>query len=271
MAGLILCRSKYADRPYYISNMAINIYSLEELCYYIYNNIYLVGTDLFDEGMINFIDKSLGEEELAKQLEFITSQNAGLSELVMTVLRYVDYYSDSEIEQLAKVIEELDTQNVSMRLKARADNFLVNKRYNSAIRNYESIVYSNRDSGLLESFYGDVWHNMGVAYAGMYAFYEARECFCKAYELNNNDESFKEMVAAECLSEKNSAVDIEDEQRYVTYREIETIMDHAIDEPGYDRVKQIFIHKTTEEIVEYNKAVANVIDEWKAGYRSFIK
>mgnify|MGYP000842207167 CR=1 FL=1 len=34
MAGLILCRTRYAERPYYINNMGVNIYSLEELCYY---------------------------------------------------------------------------------------------------------------------------------------------------------------------------------------------------------------------------------------------
>ena len=101
MAGLILCRTRYAERPYYISNMGVNIYSLEELCYYIYNNIYLIGTDLFDEGLTDYISGELGEKELAEQLEFLITENAGLSELVMTVLRYVDYYSEEEIDALA--------------------------------------------------------------------------------------------------------------------------------------------------------------------------
>ena len=54
MAGVILSRSKYAEKPYYITNMSINIYSLEELCYYIYNNIYLIGTDLVFEWQVAF-------------------------------------------------------------------------------------------------------------------------------------------------------------------------------------------------------------------------
>ena len=64
MAGVILSRSKYSDKPYYISNMSINIYSMEELCYYIYNNIYLIGTDLLEPGLISYIDtERYGREE----------------------------------------------------------------------------------------------------------------------------------------------------------------------------------------------------------------
>ena len=124
MAGLIWCKGKYSTRPYYISNMAVNIYSMEELSYYIYNNIYLIGTDLFDTGLIDFIDRELGEKELAEELEFLSSQNAGLAEMVITVLRHVDYYSEEEISELRKVIDMLDTQNALERLKLRADNFL---------------------------------------------------------------------------------------------------------------------------------------------------
>ena len=271
MAGLILCRSKYADRPYYISNMSINIYSLEELCYYLYNNIYLIGTDLFDEGLVAYIDRELGEKELASQLEFLISQNAGLSELVMTVLRYVDYYSEEEINGLLVIIDELDTQNVSERLKARADNFLSNKRYSSAIHNYESIIYGRRDASLGDDFYGNVWHNMGVAYAEMFAFYDAEKCFEKAYMLNHRDESSKAALAAGCLQKGRTVGDSGNELMYVTYREIETLMDHAPEEAGYKRVKNAFNLKDEGMTNEYYAAVDGIIDNWKLDYRNYIK
>lgn len=271
MAGLILCRSKYADRPYYISNMSINIYSLEELCYYIYNNIYLIGTDLFDEGLVAYIDKELGEKELAGQIEFLISQNAGLSELVMTVLRYVDYYSEEEIGELSEIIDELDTQNVSERLKARADNFLTNKRYSSAIHNYETIIYGKRDASLKDDFYGNVWHNMGVAYARMFAFYEAVQCFEHAYQLNRSDESAKAVLAAKCFEKGKSAGDSQDELMYVTYREIETLMDHAPEETGYRKIKNAFEIKEEGRTNEYYAAMDGIIDNWKFDYRNYIK
>ena len=42
MSGYILCQVKRAKNPYYISNISTNIYSIEELCYYLYHNIYLL-------------------------------------------------------------------------------------------------------------------------------------------------------------------------------------------------------------------------------------
>ena len=42
MAGYRLCGTKYAQTPYYIENISTSIYSIEELCYYFYNNIPLL-------------------------------------------------------------------------------------------------------------------------------------------------------------------------------------------------------------------------------------
>lgn len=271
MPGFILCRTEYAKRPYYISNMAINIYSLEELCYYIYNNIYLIGSDLFDEGLIEFIERELKEEQLAHQLEFLVSQNAGLSELVITILRYVDYYSEREVEALKAVIDKLDTQNVTERLKARADNFLGNNRYGSAIRNYEAIVYGRRDPVQNDTFYGSVWHNMGVAYSRMYAFYEAAMCFERAYALNRDEESYKAQLSAMCLNKEITIEDTRDEHMYVAYREVETLMDHAPEEVAYEPIKKAFILKVNGETSAYNNAMDDIVKQWKAEYRNYIR
>ena len=41
MSGYILCQTKKAEHPYFITNISMNIYSIEELCYYLYHNLYL--------------------------------------------------------------------------------------------------------------------------------------------------------------------------------------------------------------------------------------
>lgn len=271
MAGFILCRSKYADKPYYINNMAINIYSMEELCYYIYNNIYLIGTDLVDEGLINYIETCLMEPELAKQLEFLTSQNAGLSELVITILRYVDYYTEDEIAELKGVIDMLDTQNALERLKSRADNFLNSKRYESAIHNYGLIVYGKRDKTLSDEFYGDVWHNMGVAYSKLFSFKKATECFSTAYELNHREESQKAWKASAFMDVGYEGMDEADELMYVVSKEVETLLDHAPMESEYQDIREAIILKDEGKILDYYKNMDALLKRWKSEYRNYIK
>ena len=49
MSGYILCQVKRAKLPYYIENISTNIYSIEELCFYFYHNIYLLDSTILNE------------------------------------------------------------------------------------------------------------------------------------------------------------------------------------------------------------------------------
>ena len=49
MSGYILCQTPKAQRPYFIENISMNIYSIEELCYYLYHNLYLADHTVFNE------------------------------------------------------------------------------------------------------------------------------------------------------------------------------------------------------------------------------
>ena len=52
MGSYILCQVKRASMPYYIENISTNIYSIEELCYYFYHNIYLLDETILNEHLI---------------------------------------------------------------------------------------------------------------------------------------------------------------------------------------------------------------------------
>ena len=45
MGELILCSQQLAAMPYYIENVSLNVYSLDELCYYIRNNTCLLRSE----------------------------------------------------------------------------------------------------------------------------------------------------------------------------------------------------------------------------------
>ena len=49
MSGLILCRDKTVTHPYYVKELGLHLYTGEELCYFIYHNILLIGEEFLDE------------------------------------------------------------------------------------------------------------------------------------------------------------------------------------------------------------------------------
>ena len=49
MGSLILCHKKRAKRPFEISRVHMRIYTIEELCYYICNNLYLIDYTIVNE------------------------------------------------------------------------------------------------------------------------------------------------------------------------------------------------------------------------------
>lgn len=65
----------------------VQIYSLEELCYYIYNNIYILTNAFLDEKLIAFIRTEIKEPLLADKLEQLKCENAGLAEAVVTIFK----------------------------------------------------------------------------------------------------------------------------------------------------------------------------------------
>ena len=42
MGELLLCSEPIAAMPFYIENASLNVYSIEELCYYIKTNTYML-------------------------------------------------------------------------------------------------------------------------------------------------------------------------------------------------------------------------------------
>ena len=60
MSGYILCQVKRARLPYYIENISTNIYSIEELCFYLYHNIYLLDSTILNEELCFWIRDELG-------------------------------------------------------------------------------------------------------------------------------------------------------------------------------------------------------------------
>lgn len=119
MSGYILCQLKRADMPYYIENISTNIYSMEELCYYFYHNIYLLDETILNEHLCDWLRKELGLEKLYKRLYKILEDGAGTSEFILTVFKEINYLTHNEFKKLNEQLNLLELQPAVLREKKK--------------------------------------------------------------------------------------------------------------------------------------------------------
>lgn len=272
MGKMILCRGKQTDRPLVIEGTGMRLYTAEELCYYIYNNIYLIGQDFINGRLIEFL-RQTGEEELSERVRGLYEKRAGLAEILVTILKTVDYYSVSDIEKIRETLNTLGRQNVCERLKSRGDGYLANECFFSAVKCYDSIINEYKGNGLSGSEYAKVYHNLGTAYARMFLYNKAAKYYDEAYRIGQHEESKKCSIAANMLADRNSGpinVDATEEE-YVISREIETLMDNARYSDEYRQLEQIDALKQQGEIQSFNNAIDSKLAKWKNDYMKYSK
>lgn len=186
---LILTNDRSNTVPYHFGLSGIRIYSLEELCYYIYHHVYAVSTETFGDDLIYWIDKNLNDKSLAKRLREAKKNERSLKEMVRMVLLSIDYYSKDEIREIQKIIEELELQNPVEAKKVEADNYLRYGKLMEALLTYEKVdlMMEEHEDMVTRVFKGNVYHNMGVVYARLANGEAALKCFKKAFEYNQSE------------------------------------------------------------------------------------
>ena len=77
--GLVcVCRYDRTKAPLFVEQAGVDLYSLEELSYFLYHNICLVDRHFFDERLVRWLREEAGCKELAERLERGISSGAAL-------------------------------------------------------------------------------------------------------------------------------------------------------------------------------------------------
>lgn len=196
MGKLILCEKPLAALPYYIENLSLNIYSAEELCYYIENNVYLLEQDFMDDELTEWIGKELHERKLAEKLLDIRKNNRTLSSFVTCILSEIGYTPPNRIAEIAQILKEMDGKSAFACAKIRADRYLQRGRYLNALSTYQALLASEDAAKEDAALRGSLLHNMGCAYANLFLFVQAAQAFEKAYQVTGTKESLEQCLAA---------------------------------------------------------------------------
>lgn len=182
MGAVKRCIHPRVKLPYLVEETGIHLYSIEELAYFLYQNIYLVDERLIGEKLYQWVEETLGLPRLAEKLRNGRSTGNHVYNQVITILKASEYYSEREINDFSEKIQMISGMQTQERMKHRADELLQNDNYWAAIHEYEHLLSIRQNTRLEISFYGDVWNNLGCCYARLFLFRKAAACFENAYQ-----------------------------------------------------------------------------------------
>lgn len=274
MGKLIQCCSGIAGEPYHFRLTKTNVYSMEEVCYYIRHNIYMMQEEVFDREFAQWIRRELHMDKVADKLERLIDDHRNMKDIVVTLCCSCDYYEEDEIREIIRIIDETENLPGYARKKYKGDNYLNCQSYEKAIEEYEKVFESDEILQAEAEVYGDLFHNMGVAYVNIGEFHKGYELFLKAYEKNNREESL-----AQCMYALRMCKDVGNYKKLLTELEIsqekqgkwEKEYQRAVELAGYSnevkRVEKLRNLVRSGNMEEYYEKVHSMIAAWKNEYR----
>ena len=277
MGALLLCNHPIAAMPYYIEALSLNIYSLEELCYVIEHHPFLLDEGFFEDELIHWIEREVGDGELAEALRQSRRKEQGITKPVELILNATGYLSYEAGMRILSQIREMQHKTVFERRKMRADRYVENKKYINALLEYRRILQMEEECKKNPVICGNIWHNQGAVFARLFMFREARECFEKAYSYHMNLESvYEAMAACRYLGEDDELHKLA--AKYgVSEQEVAELAEHwtAISRSDAiahveEEIDAIFVEESDflrEASLEENKALMQMLHDWKAEYQ----
>lgn len=271
MGRIILCTSKQAQTPYVFPVSEAKVYTIEELCYYIYHNIYEITPECFDKKLVSWLRGELEMETIAKKLENMIEAGSGLKDRVISLMCSCDYYTEDDIKALLHIISDMENMPYHGRMKMKADNLLKYGKYALAKRGYDKILDSGFAVNITPGEYGNILHNRSMAcfYTGAYA--EAIQGFKDAYSRNNNPVTLRHYLHALLLNSEKEKFENEVLRYEIGSEEAKEIVDGLSEafvkaENSKEYKELVKTVKYKEEEAAYRYAGAK-LEGWKRQYR----
>ena len=198
MGSLILSKSHIDLKPYYVSEFGIHLYSAEELCYYIYNNVMLINDSFIDDRLLEFIEQS-GYKETSEKIRKWRIDTS-LLELLLVILSDIHYYNSAELNRFKDEAIRISKEGYGGIFKEKAD-YLVNiDRVYDAIKIYEKVLRSGES--IAPDKLSGIYHGLGVAYTRLFDYEKAYVYYMKAYEISKNKMYLKDVYTLAGISDK---------------------------------------------------------------------
>ena len=187
MGKVLLCTGNYASKPYRFERICVNVYCIEELCYLLSANPFVIDAGIMDRRLAEWIDTECGLTELGHQLLNLLHKGIQPGIFVDTILDYANYNTEAERERIQEALTGSAGLTDCERAKKQGDYLVNNKKYQLAITEYDKLLLQLPEAET--ELRASIYHNMGVAYGNLFLFESAARYFKRAYELSGIEES----------------------------------------------------------------------------------
>lgn len=278
-----VCVGNYAAAPYCIAGLEIPVYCMEELCYCLRENAFLLDLSVMDEGLVKWIDEECGIKELAKELYPMVRKQGSLSAFVTMLLEYTGLYTKETILEVEKVLKEGSGLSGIEKRKKQIDYLVRKEQYPAAVHRYDELLsrwQEESEQGMEmpgARVRAEILHNKGVALAGMMEYKAAAECFREANEIEQNAQRYQAYLAAKRMElEENDYLSfIADqpgsyEQSLALEKQIDRLKDEFRESEMGMRLAKLREWRFGADKQRYYEELENMIQRLKDNYRNSV-
>jgi tetratricopeptide (TPR) repeat protein len=195
--ALDLCTVRTAEHPFLIGSVGIRIYSIEELCFFLYRNVCLIDESIVGEMLVDWLRDELGLTRLCRRLrDALDRPDRDDSYFVLAIFGEIGYLTLDEQRRVKSELIKNQLLTEDEREKLRADYLVSCARYKAAERSYRRILKRTQPGSAKAIFCANVWNNLGCAYAMEFRFEKASECFLEGWKLTHSRELMRKYVSA---------------------------------------------------------------------------
>ena len=274
MARVVLCAGKRSRVPLCLHNVNRELYSAEEICYYLYHHAATAEDYITDSALADFYETALELPAVAERLRVLKASEAEVSEYALTVFGATAMYTGEEIGEYLQEIVRLQELKFWQKQKAKADVYLDHRNYRDAMGLYERLLRERKENEMPEVATGNVYHNLAICELHVTGAGSAAAHFAEAYEKNRSQESLRSYLIALRLAQKDNEY-LNALEQYEVSELMKNEMDamlfecmvEAGESPDYQelvRIKKLF---SEGKLTEYEEATRVLLDGFKRQYR----
>ena len=269
------CIGERSEKPFMIKDTQTGIYSMEELLYYIRENVFMLDQSDFGFSLSDFIRQRLKLPEIGAHYKKMLEHEESFADRVCMLFSETGFAGESEIETLRKALTLSEHMSNNDSHRVRGDFFYKCGRLPEAVLEYNTalkLIDGEQNPGDCAK----LLILMGNAAARSFKFENARNYFEEAYRLTPGDpELLNKLIAASALEKPKEA--------FLKYMEEKNIPE-SIFVPVLDRLeaaasrsgrqgearilKDAYNARKNGNYTEFMSLRRRVINEWKSRYRN---